>query len=156
MRSILLILILLLPTWTQALPTYLVHPVSAARTSSAFGTRIHPVLARKGHHHGIDIPCPTKAPVRVLAKGIVLCTGRDAGYGKYVIVFHGSGWSTLYAHLSSASVRAGERLSAGEVLGLSGSTGRVTGPHLHFELRKYGTPVDPIRYVPFSGVESVG
>ena len=87
--------------------------------------------------------------MRSLAKGTVIRVDTDSGYGKFVIVFHGAGWSSVYAHLSAQNVEVGRRLKAGEILGLAGATGRVTGPHLHFELRRDGVAVDPLRTLPF-------
>ena len=145
----LLLFLLLLPAFAHALPRDLVHPLGDASVSSRFGGRMHPVLAERHHHSGIDLPCPMRTPVRSLAEGRVIQVKRDAGYGKYVIVFHGNGWSTVYAHLSLQSVSVGDRLKAGDVLGLAGATGRVTGPHLHFELRKNGVPINPITALPF-------
>jgi len=127
----------------------MVHPLGTASVSSGFGARFHPVMQEMRHHDGIDLPWPMRTPVRSLARGIVIRVDRDSGYGKFVIVFHEAGWSTVYAHLSAPSVQVGERLQPGEIVGLAGATGRVTGPHLHFEIRKDGVAVNPLTYVPF-------
>jgi len=141
--------LLLFPALCFGLPRDMVHPLGTANVSSGFGTRFHPVMQSMRHHDGIDLPCPMRTPVRSLAKGTVIRVGTDSGYGKFVIVFHGAGWSSVYAHLSAQNVEVGRRLKAGEILGLAGATGRVTGPHLHFELRRDGVAVDPLTTLPF-------
>jgi len=116
-------------------------PVDAPLTSP-FGLRlrgIHPDL-----HRGVDLGVPEGTPVRTMAPGTVRFAGTQAGYGKVVWVDHGSGVLTVYAHLSELRVRAGDRLGARDVLGLSGSTGDVSAPHLHFEVWRWGREVDPV------------
>ena len=102
-------------------------------------------------HTGLDIAVPSGTAVRAAAAGVVVLAttnlgadGRPAGYGTYVLVAHGGGLYTLYAHLSALAVSPGESVAAGQVLGLSGSTGNSTGPHLHFEVREGTQPVDPL------------
>jgi len=126
-----------------------VMPVRGGITSS-FGWRTHPIFGSRKFHSGIDIGVPTGTPVRCSNSGVVTFTGWYGGYGKVVIVSHGNykgkPTSTLYAHLSSYSVSTGSKVSKGQVIARSGSTGYSTGPHLHFEVRVNGQPVNPLSY----------
>ncbi len=100
----------------------------------------------KGHtrvHHGIDIPAPMKTPVKATAGGRVILAESQRGYGKLVVIDHGGGWQSRYAHLSKYQVRIGDKVAPGEKIGLVGKTGNATGPHLHFEIRQFGEPIDP-------------
>ena len=115
--------------------------------SSPFGNRIHPILKRKILHSGIDVAAPNGTPVKTAAPGEVIYNGWLRGYGRVVVVDHGRGFSTLYAHLSASLVREGQIVKAGAVIARVGKTGNVTGYHLHFEVRQYGTPVNPIKYL---------
>ncbi|ADC89793.1 Peptidase M23 [Thermocrinis albus DSM 14484] len=99
-------------------------------------------------HTGVDISAPYGAPVSVSADGRVIFAGWLKGYGKTVIVYHGYGFVTLYAHLSSILVDYGERVVKGQVIGKVGSTGRAFGTHLHYEVLKYGIRQNPIAYLP--------
>jgi murein DD-endopeptidase MepM/ murein hydrolase activator NlpD len=105
-------------------------------------------------HSGLDLAAPMGTPVHAAAGGVVLfaaassdAAGRPVGYGRYVVVAHKNGYATLYGHLSSIAVHAGDTVHQGDILGAEGSTGNSTGPHLHFELRFNGDPVDPLPYV---------
>lgn len=98
-------------------------------------------------HGGIDIGAPYGAPVRAAASGIVIYAGRDGGYGRTVVIDHGGGLVTRYAHLSSIHVEAGERVERGEQIGTVGETGRATGPHLHFEVIVNGSTRNPLNYL---------
>ena len=115
--------------------------------SSPFGNRIHPILKRKILHAGIDIAAPNGTPVKSAAPGEVIYNGWLRGYGRVVVVDHGHGYSTLYAHLSASLVHEGQVVKAGANIARVGKTGNVTGYHLHFEVRQYGNPVDPIKYL---------
>ena len=115
--------------------------------ASPFGNRIHPILKRKILHAGIDIAAANGTPVKTAAPGEVIYNGWLRGYGRVVVVDHGRGFSTLYAHLSASLVREGQVLKAGANIARVGKTGNVTGYHLHFEVRHYGTPVNPIKYL---------
>lgn len=118
-------------------------PVSGARMSSGFGMRMHPVLGYSRMHRGVDFAARTGTPVLAAASGRVTRSGWSGGYGNVVIVDHGKGVSTRYAHLSKLLVRAGERVEQGARIGLVGSTGMSTGPHLHYEVWQNGKPVNP-------------
>lgn len=115
--------------------------------TSGFGYRRSPFTDRREFHKGLDISGPTGTPVYAAAKGKIVSSGRDGAYGLTVSIDHGSGIVTNYAHLSSIAVKDGQNVSRGELIGNMGSTGRTTGPHLHYEVRLNGIPVDPMRYI---------
>lgn len=104
-------------------------------------------------HAGIDLAAGMGSPVRAAARGVVLSAGAESGYGRVVRVVHADGTVTVYAHMSAALVHAGERVQAGELVGREGNTGRSTGPHLHFEVRVNGTPVNPLNWLRKRGVD---
>jgi septal ring factor EnvC (AmiA/AmiB activator) len=112
--------------------------------TSGFGWRIDPIFHRRALHTGIDIGAPWGRPVEAAQAGTVLYVGWMTGYGKVVVLDHGGGVSTVYAHLSSYSVEPGQSVARGQVIGHVGSTGWSTGPHLHFEVRQDGQPTDPL------------
>ena len=122
-------------------------PADGEKTSG-FGPRVHPVYGDVRLHQGIDIDGDTGDRVRAARSGEVILAGSRSGYGNTVVVYHGLGYSTLYAHLSRISVTVGDQVSSGDRIGSIGSTGLSTGPHLHFELRIDGEAVDPIPYLP--------
>ena len=107
---------------------------------------MHPILHYRRMHTGVDIAAPRGTPIRAAAKGMVVYAGWRGGYGKCVIIDHGSGVATLYAHMSRISVSRGQIVNRGAVIGTVGSTGLATGPHLHFEVRKFGRPVNPLSF----------
>lgn len=118
------------------------------RVTSEFGNRISPTTGRRSFHSGIDIAANTGTRVSSTAAGRVAHVGYDAdGYGNYIIVDHGNGFRTLYAHLSEVNVRAGQNVSDNQKIGEVGSTGNSTGPHLHYEVRRNGQPVNPRPYL---------
>jgi len=122
----------------------LVWPARGAFTSG-FGLRRHPIFGIRRMHTGVDIGAPRGAPVQAAAGGRVIYTGWFGGYGKIVIIDHGGGISTLYAHLSQILTQEGRSVRQGEIIGRVGSTGYSTGPHVHFEVRVNGRPIDPAR-----------
>ena len=115
--------------------------------SSPYGDRIHPILKRKILHSGIDIAAPKGTPVKAPAAGRCIYDGWLRGYGRVVVLDHWRGFSTLYAHLSASLVKEDQEVKSGAVIARVGKTGNVTGYHLHFEVRQYGTPVNPIKYL---------
>jgi len=121
-------------------------PVSGPVVSS-FGWRIHPILHYRKFHTGIDIAAGYGAPIHSSAAGTVIYASWMGGYGNVIIVDHGDGLSTLYAHQSSLATGNGAHVARGQTVGYVGSTGFSTGPHLHFEVRVNGNPVDPMGYL---------
>jgi murein DD-endopeptidase MepM/ murein hydrolase activator NlpD len=117
-----------------------------AQVTSPFGWRQHPIFGVRRFHTGIDLAGPNHAAIRSADSGAVLYTGWYGGYGKVVIVSHGKGMATLYAHLSKIATSQGNNVSKGDVLGYEGTTGFSTGPHLHFEVRMNGKPNNPLNY----------
>ena len=114
---------------------------------SGYGWRADPFGEGWRIHWGLDIAAPEGAPVAARAEGSVVFAGWAGSYGLVVGLEHGRDWHTLYAHLRTVHVRVGDRVRAGAAIGEVGSTGRSTGPHLHFEVRYRGFPVDPIPYL---------
>jgi murein DD-endopeptidase MepM/ murein hydrolase activator NlpD len=125
----------------------LLLPLASARMTSGFGTRVHPIYKTERLHTGMDFGAPSGTPIRSAAGGVVIYSGPRGGYGNTVVVDHGGGLATLYAHQSVIAVTTGETVERGQVVGAVGSTGLSTGPHLHFEVRLGGTPVDPLLYL---------
>jgi murein DD-endopeptidase MepM/ murein hydrolase activator NlpD len=115
--------------------------------SSVFGVRNSPFTETPVFHHGLDIVARAGAPVLSSASGVVVKSAYEALYGNMVVVDHGAGYRSLYGHLSSCSVEEGAFVNRGEELGKVGSTGRSTGPHLHYEVRVNGLPVNPARFL---------
>ncbi|MCH7945035.1 MAG: peptidoglycan DD-metalloendopeptidase family protein [Armatimonadetes bacterium] len=126
---------------------YMIVPAQGSYTSP-FGVRYHPILKRRRPHNGIDIGAKNRSPIVAAASGIVISSGWRSGYGNTVVIDHGAGVSSLYAHCSVLVVRAGQRVTMGDRIAAVGSTGLATGPHLHFEVRLNGRPVNPRRYLP--------
>ncbi len=123
------------------------NPSPGSPVTSRFGNRTDPFLGRLALHAGIDFRLPVGSEVRATGAGTVVTAARTGGYGNLVEIDHGSGLTTRYAHLSRLLVKAGDTVDAGEAIGLSGSTGRSTGPHLHYEVRRDGRASDPARFL---------
>jgi murein DD-endopeptidase MepM/ murein hydrolase activator NlpD len=123
-----------------------IAPVRGILTDG-FGGRSDPFTGESGQHNAIDISSAVGAPIRSPADGIVVKAEWANGYGNVIYVSHGYGYSTRYGHLSSFGVRAGQRVKRGDVIGYVGSTGRSTGPHLHYEVRVNNNPVNPLEYI---------
>jgi murein DD-endopeptidase MepM/ murein hydrolase activator NlpD len=128
----------------SALPTK--KPVVGYFTSG-FGVRSHPFGGRAKMHEGLDIANHPGTPVKAPADGIIVFASTKAGYGQTVIVDHGYGLETWYGHTKKVLVTKGQRVRRGDPIALLGNTGRSTGPHLHYEVRIHGTPVDPLSYI---------
>jgi len=122
-------------------------PVKGGRVTSKFGMRIHPISRKLQMHDGIDIIALRGTPIRASAPGVVTFVGRRSGYGKTVVIDHGYGLSTFYAHCNASYVRVGQQVKKGRKIAEVGSTGHSTGPHLHFEVRVRGIQVDPMQYL---------
>ena len=132
-------------TWVQG-TGQLAAPVVAPITSD-FGWRIHPIYGTRRLHAGTDFGVDEGTPVHAADGGVVVEAGWVSGYGYTVIIDHGNGMSTLYAHNSDVAVSPGQTVSKGQVVSYSGNTGGSTGPHLHFEVRINGEPTDPMGYL---------
>ncbi len=132
-------------TWVQG-TGQLAAPVVAPITSD-FGWRIHPIYGTRRLHAGTDFGVDEGTPVHAADGGVVVEAGWISGYGYTVIIDHGNGMSTLYAHNSDVAVSPGQTVSKGQVVSYSGNTGGSTGPHLHFEVRINGEPTDPMGYL---------
>jgi len=125
-----------------------VSPIKTGRTTSGFGTRKDPFNENRSQfHRGVDIACPIGTNIYSARAGRVLFAGYADGYGKLVILEHEHGYTTYYGHLSRFMVKAGDRVGAGQNIALSGNTGRTTGPHLHFEIRRHGKALNPQTFI---------
>lgn len=123
-----------------------IRPVSG-RVSSSFGYRIHPILGYQKLHTGIDFAATAGTPIQASRGGTVIRASYNSAYGNHVIIDHGNGVTTLYAHMSALNTRNGAKVSQGQVIGYVGSTGMSTGPHLHLEFRLNGNLVNPAPYL---------
>lgn len=122
-------------------------PLESAKLTSEYGMRTHPVLGGRRNHKGIDLAAPMGTPVYATADGIVGRADWFSSYGLYIEIDHGADLETRYAHLSRLAVEAGDRVNKGDLIGYVGSTGRSTGPHLHYEIRIAGDAVNPMPYM---------
>jgi murein DD-endopeptidase MepM/ murein hydrolase activator NlpD len=132
-------------------------PLAGMTLTSSYGMRTHPVLGGRRQHNGVDLAAPTGTPVYATADGRIGRAELFSSYGNYVQIEHGGQLQTRYAHLSSYTVQAGQMVRRGDLIGYVGSTGRSTGPHLHYEVRVAGEAVDPTPYMTaqFAGLDEV-
>lgn len=119
------------------------YPVVFEKQTSGYGNRIHPIYKTKKFHEGVDLVTKADSNVNSIAKGLVVFTGKLGGYGNTIVIEHAGGITSHYCHLQKIIAKAGEILPAGTVIGVVGSSGNTTGKHLHFEMRKKGTPINP-------------
>jgi murein DD-endopeptidase MepM/ murein hydrolase activator NlpD len=117
------------------------------QVASQFGDRSDPLNGEGGFHTGLDLVAPMGTPVHAAADGVIVSAQFSGRYGRLIVIDHGHGLDTMYAHLSQFEVVAGQEIRRGQLLGYSGASGRVSGPHLHFEVRQGGSPVNPMRYL---------
>ena len=125
----------------------LLEQPSEGLITSGFGWRIHPIFGTREFHTGLDIANHIGTPIRAAESGIVRFVGWMGGYGRLIVVAHGNGLETSYSHLSSMLVAIGQRVVRGDLLGRMGNTGWSTGPHLLFEVRRHGVPIDPMQFL---------
>ncbi|HEX7186580.1 MAG TPA: peptidoglycan DD-metalloendopeptidase family protein [Thermoanaerobaculia bacterium] len=130
--------------WISSTPA--IAPVKGILTSG-FGYRNDPITHGNGNHQGVDIAAGPGQPVKASADGIVMRAGEEGGLGRAVFLAHGYGLTTRYGHLSAVTVRPGQKVKRGDVVGRVGNTGRSTGYHLHYEVRIDGSPVNPLAYI---------
>jgi len=132
----------------KAMGELFVSPITSRyRISSRFGLRSDPFTGVKSHHTGVDMACPTGTPINSAMSGKVVYVGWSNIFGNYVIINHGNGYQTLYGHMSKTLCRTGQSVSQGTRIGLVGSTGYSTGPHLHFTVYKNGKLIDPLTLI---------
>lgn len=115
--------------------------------TSPFGWRTSPFTGKREFHKGIDISTPKGTPIYAPANGKILHTGRDEAFGLNVKIIHNNSLSTRFAHMQRIAIKSGQNISRGDIIGYVGETGRTTGPHLHYEVRLNGVPVNPMRYI---------
>ena len=123
------------------------HPVKGQGMTSRFGPRRDPFNRKRAMHAGLDFRAPTGHPVLATGAGRVKRAGPNGGYGRFIEIDHGNGITTRYAHLNRMHVKAGDRVAAGQRIGDVGSTGRSTGPHLHYEVRRHGRAMNPVNFI---------
>ena len=122
-------------------------PVNNPAMTSGYGMRVHPVLGVRRGHRGIDLASPTGTPIHAAADGVISRADWFSTYGLYVSIEHGGQIETRYGHMSRLNVAAGQTVHKGDVIGYVGTTGRSTGPHLHYEVRIAGVAVNPLPYL---------
>lgn len=140
---LLIVQFLVVGTSYAEVSTGIVYPVTLSKITSNFGTRFHPVKHTIKHHNGVDLSAKAGSAIRSVAPGVVIFAGAVGGYGKLIVVQHDSSVTTHYGHCQKILAKVGERVLSGQVIALVGSTGISTGPHLHFELRVKGKPLNP-------------
>lgn len=124
-----------------------IRPVASSTITSSYGPRVHPVTGQYKVHTGVDFAASTGTPFVAAKDGVVTAAEYHPAYGNMVIIDHGGGFSTLYAHASQLKVSVGQKVKQGQVVSLVGSTGYSTGPHAHFEIRINGQHVNPMDYI---------
>ncbi|MGN1188491.1 MAG: M23 family metallopeptidase, partial [Lachnospiraceae bacterium] len=130
------------------IPPTFINPLSSMYVTSSFGYRTHPTSGQANSFHtGVDLYVPTGTAVKASCGGTVTLAGWNGGYGLCVDISHGNGLVTRYGHLSSIEVSVGQTVTQGQRIALSGATGNVTGPHLHFEVRLWDNPKNPFEYL---------
>jgi murein DD-endopeptidase MepM/ murein hydrolase activator NlpD len=122
-------------------------PVWGFNLTCYYGYRSDPFTHERSFHNGLDLAMPYGSPVRAAMEGVVASTGYNSTYGNYILINHHSGYRTLYGHLSAVRVQAGESVNLGQIVGNVGSTGRSTGPHLHFTVFRWNSAIDPLPLV---------
>ena len=136
------------PEMLASIPSIPPIPNGKTRVSSGFGERIHPILKIAKMHEGLDFTSPVGTEVHATGDGRVATAEYSTnGFGIHVVIDHGFGYETVYAHLSQLKVRPGQRVKRGDLIGLSGNTGLSAAPHLHYEVHKAGIPMDPVNYL---------
>ncbi|UTW13814.1 M23 family metallopeptidase [Marinobacterium rhizophilum] len=138
---------------TAAQRLFLLHnipngvPIQGTRMSDRFGMRTHPVTRKRSMHNGVDFAASRGTDVYATADGVVEFSGRQSGFGKLVIMQHSFGFKTYFAHLDKLNVEAGDLVAKGQLIAQSGNSGRSTGPHLHYEIRRLYTAIDPAPFL---------
>jgi murein DD-endopeptidase MepM/ murein hydrolase activator NlpD len=131
-------------------------PIDGARLSSGFGRRKHPILGYNKMHKGLDFAAPRGTPIYAAGSGTIKYAGRKGAYGNFVLIRHNATYSTAYAHMKRINTAKGRRVKQGQVIGYVGTTGRSTGPHLHYEIRLSGRQVNPLKVKLPSGRKLMG
>jgi murein DD-endopeptidase MepM/ murein hydrolase activator NlpD len=131
-------------------------PVDGAKITSGYGLRHHPILGFTKMHKGVDFGVPTGTPIMAAGDGTVEMAGFNGSYGNYVRLRHGNGFATAYAHMSRIAVHAGRRVSQGQIIGFVGTSGRSTGPHLHYEVMQGSSQVNPVSIKMPTGIKLTG
>lgn len=116
------------------------------RMASGYGMRMHPILKYRKMHFGMDFSAKTGTPIYATGDGVIRKVTRESGFGKHVVIDHGFGYRTLYAHMSKYNVKRGQKVKRGEIIGYVGNTGLSHGPHLHYEVHKNGKRVNPVNF----------
>jgi murein DD-endopeptidase MepM/ murein hydrolase activator NlpD len=132
------------------------RPIDVGYNSSSFGRRVDPFTGRTAFHEGLDFTAAVGTPIYAAAGGVVTVSEHMPDYGKIIKINHGSGLETRYAHASELLVKVGDVVKKGQLIARVGSTGRSTGPHLHFEVRRDGVPLDPRKFLQHSAVRVAG
>lgn len=159
MKALLIVFLAFFATQARAqseVPLSVVYPVISSLLTSGFGQRIHPIRKHPGQHNGVDIAAKTGDPVLSVYFGKVVFTGTSGGLGRTVVIAHINGLTSHYAHLSKIEADVGQVLRPGDMIGRVGDSGESTGPHLHFEIRRYGEPLDPAWLLPRLDTRALG